>query len=94
MQEITAKMGLDRIFAVISCTDAPETAQVLWGGLSAVKLKELLPVGQVVTLRVVDRDRYGRTVTEVFKDDSSVAIALHPLPRRSIWIGQLQTGSW
>jgi len=60
----------------LACTDAPETAQVPWGKLSAAELKELLPIGQAVTLRVVDRDRYGRTVAEVLKGGSSVNLQM------------------
>jgi len=60
----------------LTCIDAPETAQVPWGQQSATKLKELLPIGQAVTLRVVDRDRYGRTVAEVFKGSSSVNLQM------------------
>lgn len=60
----------------IACTDAAEKAQSPWGGMAAAKLKELLPIGQAVDLRVVDKDRYGRTVAEVFKDNSSVGLQM------------------
>ncbi len=35
-----------------------------------------MPVGQAVELRVVDQDRYGRTVAEVFKGGSSVNLQM------------------
>ncbi len=50
----------------VACVDAPETAQQPWGSQSAARLKQLLPPGQIVQLRTVDRDRYGRTVGELF----------------------------
>jgi len=57
------------------CIDAEETAQ-FYGKASAQLLKDLLPVGQSVELRVVDQDRYGRTVAEVFKGGSSVNLRM------------------
>lgn len=73
---IRVSQGRETITVRLVCTDAPETAQVPWGQQSATMLKELLPVGQAVTLRVVDRDRYGRTVAEVFKGSSSVNLQM------------------
>jgi len=73
---LRVNQGGETLTVRLACTDAPETAQVPWGKLSAAKLKGLLPVGQVVTLRVVDRDRYGRTVAEVLNDGSSVNLQM------------------
>jgi len=73
---IRVSQGRENIIVRLVCTDAPETAQVPWGKQSAAKLKELLPIGQPVTLRVVDRDRYGRTVAEVFKGSNSVNLQM------------------
>jgi len=52
------------------CTDAPETAQIPWGQQSAAKLKELLPVGQAVTLRVVDRELTSQRKLSLWPDCS------------------------
>jgi len=73
---IRVSQGGEKVTVRLACTDAPETAQVPWGKLSAAKLKELLPVGQAVKLRVVDQDRYGRTVAEVFRDNRSVNLQM------------------
>lgn len=50
----------------LACIDAPETAQKPWGKLASDRLKELLPIGDPVELRVVKTDQDGRTVAEVF----------------------------
>jgi micrococcal nuclease len=60
----------------LSCIDSPEMSQRPYGQASANRLKQLLPVGQAVTLQVVDTDRYGRTVAKVFTGSTSVNLAL------------------
>jgi len=60
----------------VACVDAPETAQQPWGSQSAARLKQLLPPGQGVQLRTVDRDRYGRTVAELFLGNQSVGMTM------------------
>jgi endonuclease YncB( thermonuclease family) len=60
------KQGNQTITVRLACTDAPEKAQKPYGEQSTTRLKQLLPVGQAVQLRQVDRDRYGRSVAEVF----------------------------
>jgi micrococcal nuclease len=37
----------------LSCIDAPELKQAPWGEQSKNRLKQLLPVGQVVSLRII-----------------------------------------
>jgi micrococcal nuclease len=67
----------DKILTVrLSCLDAPEMSQRPYGQASANRLKQILPVGQAVTLQVVDTDRYGRTVAKVFTGSTSVNLAL------------------
>lgn len=73
---IRVKDDRETLTVRLVCTDAPETAQTPWGKISATRLKELLPVGQTVSLRKVDIDRYGRTVAEVFKGDRSVNLQM------------------
>ena len=59
----------------LACIDAPERDQP--GGQEATaRLRQLLPRGQSVRLRVVDRDRYGRTVAEVYQGEESVNLRL------------------
>lgn len=57
------------------CIDAEETAQP-YGKEASQQLKELLPTAQTVILRVVDTDKYGRTVAEVFKEGNSVNLQM------------------
>lgn len=73
---LRVKRGDKTITVRMSCIDAAETAQSPWGGMATAKLKELLPVGQAVELRVVDKDRYNRTVAEVFKGNSSIGLQM------------------
>jgi micrococcal nuclease len=47
-----------------------------YGQASANRLKQLLPVGQTVTLQVVDKDKYGRSVAKVYNGSRSVNLAL------------------
>lgn len=60
----------------LSCVDAPETAQKPWGPAATQQLKRLLPVGQPVTLKITDTDRYGRSVAKVYKSNSSINLAM------------------
>lgn len=60
----------------LACVDAPETAQAPFGKAASERLKQLLPVGQQVTLRVADTDRYGRSVAKVYKDNLSINLAM------------------
>jgi len=64
---ITIRMG---------CIDAPETGQRPWGQQSAAKLKQLLPPGKAVLVREIERDRYGRTVAELFLGNQSVNLRM------------------
>jgi micrococcal nuclease len=68
--------GAKTITVRLACVDAPETAQVPYGKVAAVRLKQLLPAGQQVTLKLVDTDRYGRSVAKVYKGDLSINLAL------------------
>jgi micrococcal nuclease len=65
-----------RLTVRLGCIDAPEGSQRPWGPLAATRLKTLLPPGQVVRVRQIDRDRYGRTVAELFSGNQSVNLQL------------------
>lgn len=54
-----------------ACIDAPELKQPL-GEESRNYLRSLLPKGKSVGVKVVDVDRYGRSVAEVFADGQLV----------------------
>jgi micrococcal nuclease len=59
----------------LSCIDAPEASQPQ-GQAATDRLRELLPRDTPVTLRIVDTDRYGRTVAEVYRDGQSINLQL------------------
>ncbi len=59
-----------------ACVDAPESAQKPYGPAATQRLKQLLPVGQAITLRVVDTDRYGRSVAKIYKGNLSINLVL------------------
>ena len=61
---------------ILACIDAPETKQNPWGQQSAARLKQLLPVGQAITLRSVETDKYKRLVAEVFVGNRSVNVSM------------------
>ena len=64
--------GSKRITVRLACIDAPETSQRPWGGRSTALLKQLMPVGSEVSLRVQTTDRYGRTVAELLNRRGNV----------------------
>ncbi|GJD23926.1 hypothetical protein RIVM261_088820 [Rivularia sp. IAM M-261] len=59
----------------LACIDAPEPTQP-WGSESAEKLKQLLPPDQKVELRETGKDRYNRTVAELFLNGQSVNLRM------------------
>ena len=60
----------------LACVDAPEMKQAPYGQAASQRLKQLLPPGQRVSLRVVDVDRYKRTVAEVYVGSNSVNLQM------------------
>ncbi len=60
----------------LACIDAPESAQQPWGSAAAGRLAALLPKNSAVTMRIVDKDRYGRTVAETFKDGTLINLQM------------------
>lgn len=60
----------------LGCIDAPEKKQQSWGEQSAARLRQILPPGTAVRVRQIDLDRYGRTVAELYKGNSSVNLQL------------------
>jgi micrococcal nuclease len=56
----------------LACIDAPESGQAPYGQTAANRLKQLLPVGTSVNLRVADVDRYGRSVAKIYKGELSI----------------------
>jgi len=68
--------GPQRLTIRLACIDAPETAQAPYGAASREYLQGLAPVGSVVTLKAQTKDRYGRTVAEVFRNGRAVNLAM------------------
>ncbi|BCL39717.1 thermonuclease family protein [Nostoc sp. MS1] len=66
-QTITIRLG---------CVDAPEMKQTPWGQQSRTRLSQLLPVGQSVQVRQIERDKYKRLVAEVFVNNRSVNLTM------------------
>ncbi len=44
--------------------------------MAAARLKQLLRKGQVVRVREIDRDRYGRTVAELYVGNQSINLQM------------------
>ncbi len=42
----------------LACVDAPELKQNPWGQQSKSRLQQLLPVGQSMQVRLIERDKY------------------------------------
>ena len=55
--------------------DAPEKRQ-RYGTESSARLATLLPRDTAIELRVMERDRYGRTVAEIFQGGRSINLQL------------------
>ena len=60
----------------LACVDAPERAQSPWEQQSTSRLKQLLPPGTAVQIRTITRDRYGRTVAELYVGKQSINLQL------------------
>jgi micrococcal nuclease len=73
---LTVQQSNRRVTIRLACVDAPEKAQTPWGAESTAKLKGLLPIGQSVRIREVEKDQYNRTVGEVFVGNRSINLTL------------------
>ncbi|MHC5779622.1 thermonuclease family protein [Nostoc sp.] len=73
---IRVRTGNKTVTVRLACIDAPEMKQNPWGQQSSARLKQLLPVGQGITLRSVETDKYKRLVAEVFVGNRSVNVSM------------------
>ncbi len=73
---IRVRTGNKTVTVRLACIDAPEMKQNPWGQQSSARLKQLLPVGQAITLRSVETDKYKRLVAEVFVGNRSVNVSM------------------
>jgi micrococcal nuclease len=69
---IRVRTGNKTVTVRLACIDAPEMKQNPWGQQSSARLKQLLPVGQAITLRAIETDKYKRLVAEVFVENRNV----------------------
>jgi endonuclease YncB( thermonuclease family) len=60
----------------LACIDAPEIAQKPYGARAREALQQLAPVGSEVALQIQTRDRYGRSVAEVFRGGENLNLAM------------------
>jgi len=61
-----------RVFGV----DAPEMGQEPWGAQSRDAFRRMVNRGDAVRLRVMDQDRYGRTVAQVFAGERDAGLEM------------------
>ena len=54
---LTVQQSNRKVTIRLACVDAPERAQNPWGAESTAKLKGLLPIGQQVRIREVEKDK-------------------------------------
>ena len=73
---ITVREQGTKVKVRLACIDAPETSQRPYGRQSRDALKALIPIGSSVALRVKAKDRYGRTVAEIYKGTRNINQAL------------------
>ncbi|MBD2232913.1 thermonuclease family protein [Phormidium tenue] len=59
----------------LACVDAPESNQA-FGPEATLRLQQLVSTGQPVEVRAIERDRYGRTVAEIYSGGQSVGLQL------------------
>lgn len=73
---VRVKRGAETITVRLACIDSPESEQKPYGTFATERLKDLLPRGLQVGLRDAGKDRYGRTVGEIFVDGKSINLQM------------------
>lgn len=73
---IQVKQGEKEITVQLACLDAPEMEQRPWGKIAQQRLKQLLPTGKSISVRVVGKDQYGRTLAEIFSGNQSINLKM------------------
>ena len=72
---IQANFGGRKTTIRLACIDAPEKKQS-GEKESTDKLKQLLPIGQNIKLRLVNRDRYKRLIGEIYLNNQSINLQM------------------
>lgn len=60
----------------LGCMEMPDPNQKTWGKTAAERLDQLLPAGQPIQIREINRDRYGSIIGEVFVNGESINLQL------------------
>ena len=68
--------GVSRRTIRLACIDAPEMAQGPYGTEARAALHAMAPVGSSVAVKGVQRDRYSRTVAEIWRGNTNVNLEL------------------
>ena len=71
---VTSRQG-EKVTIRLACIDAPETAQGNSGKWSTQKLKELVQ-GKAISLKPQVKDRYGRTVAEIYAGSKNINLQM------------------
>ena len=69
-------MNAKRVTVRLACIDSPETAHSPYGRAAKEVLQRLVPIGIGVQLSSEKRDRYGRTVAQVFRGRTNVNLEM------------------
>ena len=73
---LSVREGGSRRTIRLACIDAPETAQSPYGAQAQAALQAMAPVGSPVAIKGGKRDRYGRTVAEIWRGNTNVNLEL------------------
>lgn len=73
---LTANCPEGRVKVRVFGIDAPEMGQAPWGQISRDALRGMLPSSGAVRLRVIDQDRYQRSVAQVFADERDLGLEM------------------
>ncbi|NET31418.1 MAG: thermonuclease family protein [Cyanothece sp. SIO1E1] len=60
----------------LGCIDAPESAQKPWSDRATTRLRELLPSGKAIELRVIQQNKQGGLIAEVHSDGNSINLKM------------------
>ena len=78
----------------LACIDAPEMKDEPYGLQSKQALVGMIPPGTEVRLEVKGKDRYGRTVAELFMKNKNVGMLIVPKRLAKIWPKYAYQCSW
>lgn len=89
---VTSRSG-DKVTIRLACIDAPETAQGASGKWSTQTLKELIQ-GRSISLKPQVKDRYGRTVAEIYVGNRNINLQIVQLGAAYVYRKYLKPCDW